>query len=77
MYGQFRKNYEKVKERVKKRFEARGMGDVYLESTPRYGPETCPQPGCCECPGMVRCPSCGYTEHDKGNLMDHYICEER
>lgn len=37
----------------------------------------CKQPGCCNCPGMERCDSCGYTEHDKRYLMDHSICDQR
>lgn len=37
----------------------------------------CKQPGCCNCPGMERCNSCGYTEHDKRHLMDHHLCDER
>ena len=34
----------------------------------------CRTPGCCSCPGMKRCPSCGYTEHDKARLMEHRFC---
>lgn len=36
----------------------------------------CRTPGCCSCPGMQHCPSCGYTEHDKAILMDHRYCPE-
>lgn len=34
----------------------------------------CQQPGCCTCPGMKKCPGCGYTAHDKAILMDHRFC---
>lgn len=35
----------------------------------------CKTPGICTCLGMKRCPSCGYTKHDKEYWMDHYLCD--
>jgi hypothetical protein len=37
----------------------------------------CKTPGFCECPNMTRCPSCGYTQHDKNYYLDHNICDNR
>lgn len=35
----------------------------------------CPAtPGPCECPGLPRCPSCGYTRHDASFWGDHGRC---
>lgn len=36
----------------------------------------CITPGCCTCPNMKRCPSCGYTKHDEMFHLDHYICDQ-
>jgi hypothetical protein len=33
--------------------------------------------GCCTCPNMQHCPSCGYTEHDKQYWLDHHLCEHQ
>jgi len=38
--------------------------------------DKCTSPGCCDCPRMARCPSCGYTRHDAVHLMDHRFCRD-
>lgn len=37
---------------------------------------SCITPGCCTCPNMKRCSSCGYTKHDEMFHLDHYICDQ-
>ena len=55
---------------------AREMLDKACPATERPAAE-CPTPGVCSCPDMTRCPSCGYTAHDKVWLADHHLCQGR